>query len=391
MGLSKVTINVGSGGLGRRALNLDKISGLLFYNAVLPSGFGTSDRVKKVYSLEQAEALGIAEGSVNHDFEHYQIDEYFRQNPEGELWIGIFAVPGGAYDFAEITSMINIANGEIRQLGVCANALTYAATQCATIQALVDLLDAEGKPFSVLFMANIVATVDITTLADTRAQDSRKVTVVIGEDGGARGAALAVTMGTSVSAIGAALGATSAAKVSESIGNPANFNMSNGIELETPAYSNGQLVSALTFTAQGALKDKGYLVLRKYLPKISGTYFERCPTATLLTDDFAFMEYNRTVDKAVRLSDSVLTPELNSGLALNDDGTMTDDVVGYFEDLVGAQLSQMEADGEISAFQVLIDPDQDVLTSSTVVVTIKILPLGIAEFITVNIGLTTSI
>ncbi len=32
MALSKVTINVGQGGLGRRALNKDKISGLLFFD-----------------------------------------------------------------------------------------------------------------------------------------------------------------------------------------------------------------------------------------------------------------------------------------------------------------------------------------------------------------------
>lgn len=390
-GLSKVTINVAQGGLGRRAPNNDKISGLLFYNATLPAGFSTTDRVKKVYTLEEAEAFGIAEGSVNHDFLHYHISEYFRIQPEGELWIGIFAVPGGAYDFTEITTMINISGGEIRQLGVCANALTYAATQCATIQAIVDLLDAEGKNFSVLYMANIAATADITTLADTRAQDSQKVTVVIAEDGGGRGATMAGTSSTSISAIGAALGATSRAKVSESIGNPANFNMSNGVELETPAYANGQLVSALSTSAQGALKDKGYLILRKYLPKLAGTYFERCPTATLVTSDFAWMEYNRVIDKAIRLVDSVLTPNLNGTLLLNDDGTLQDDTIGYFEDLCKGQLNAMENDGEISASQVLIDPEQDVLSTSNLTVTIKVLPLGVAEFITVNIGFTTSI
>lgn len=390
-GLSKVIINIAGGGLGRRAPNNDKISGLLFFNTNLPSGFSSTDRVKKVYTLEEAEALGIAEDSVNHNFEHYHISEYFRIHPEGELWIGIFAVPAGAYDFTEITTMVNIAQGEIRQLGVCANALTYVNTQAATINAVVALLDAEGKRLSVLYMANITATADITTLADTRAQDSEKVTVVIAEDGGGRGAAMAAALATSVSAIGAAIGATSRARVSESIGNPANFNMSNGVELEVPAYANGQLVSAISTSAQGALKDKGYLILRKYLPKLNGTFFERCPTATLVTSDFAWMEYNRVIDKAIRLVDSVLTPQLNATLLLNDDGTLQDDTIGYFEDLCKGQLNAMENDGDISASQVLIDPDQDVLATSNLTVTIKVLPLGIAEFITVNIGFTTSI
>jgi hypothetical protein len=51
----------------------------------------------------------------------------------------------------------------------------------------------------------------------------------------------------------------------------------------------------------------------------------------------------------------------------------------------------MEADGEISAGQALIDPTQNVLSTSTLTISIKIVPVGIAEEIIVNIGLTTSI
>jgi hypothetical protein len=97
-GLSKVTVNVGKDGLGRRAPNKDKISGLLFFSAALPSGFSSTNRVQKVLTLSDAETLGIAEGSANFDVHWYHISEYFRMNPEGELWLGYFAVPGGTYD-----------------------------------------------------------------------------------------------------------------------------------------------------------------------------------------------------------------------------------------------------------------------------------------------------
>lgn len=394
MPLSKVVINVGQGGLGRRPLNKDKISGLLFFDDTLPSGFLTTDRVKKVFSLAQAESLGIAQASAAHDVHWYQISEYFRVNPEGELWIGYFAVPVSTYSFAEITTMVNIAQGEIRQLGVYAEALTFAAAQVTTIQSIVNLADADGKPLSVLYAANMAAITAITGWAgvtDLRTLTARKVTVVIAESGSGAGQALAAAKAFSITALGAALGALSLSSVEQSIGNPQNFNISNGIEMEIPALANGDLVSAVGDATLGSLKDKGYLVARKYVPKIQGTYFERCPTSISATNDFAWIETNRTIDKAIRLVDAALTPLLQGTIILNADGSLKAESVGYFVDVAQRPLTQMEADEEASATQVIIDPNQDILGTSNLQVTIKIVPVGIAETITVNIGLTTAL
>ena len=56
-------------------------------------------------------------------------------------------------------------------------------------------------------------------------------------------------------------------------------------------------------------------------------------------------------------------------------------------------MADREISGEASDIKkmVLIDPAQNVLATSTLVITIKILPVGIAEFITINIGLTLSL
>jgi hypothetical protein len=117
------------------------------------------------------------------------------------------------------------------------------------------------------------------------------------------------------------LGFISKAAVNQSIGNPENFNASNGVELETIALANGDLVSALTDTALGGIKDDGYQIAIKRTPKIAGTYYDRTPTATPAIDDFAWVEFSRTVDKAVRLTDSALTPKLLSGVVVQSDGT----------------------------------------------------------------------
>ena len=389
-GLSKVTINVGEGGLGRRAPNEDKISGIIFYNDTPPSGW-TANSVKLVYTLEEAETLGLISTLVGSEHEHYQVSEYFRINPEGELYIGYYDVPAGAYDFAELPLMQVFAAGKIRQCAIYANALAFLAAQVTLIQTQVDLVDATGGRISVLYGADMTGFTDPTTLPDLRGDTAAKVSVVAGEDGGAVGAALAVSAGFSIPALGACLGAVSLSGVEESVGNPRKYNVSNGTELEVPALANGDLISALSASILGAIKDDGYTILRKYTPQLSGSYFERMPTAVVATSDFAWIEYNRVIDKAIRLVESALTPELNATLLLNDDGTLTDDTIGYFEDLCNTALEGMQADREISGKQVLIDPAKDVLATSTLEVTIKILPLGVAEFITVNIGFTANL
>lgn len=387
MGLSKVTTTRGSDGLGRRPPNKDKISGIIFYNNTLPSGFTVNDRSKRVLTLPAAEALGIVEGDITHGVEWYHISEYFRINPEGELWIHYAAVPAGAYDFNEIITLANDAAGEIRQFGVYANALAFASSQITSLQSKAGELNTLG------FYASIFYACDFSAIVTASAEDLRlllgeKVTVCFAQDGGGAGKALFDAKGYSITALGAMLGAVSSASVQQSIGEPKSFNISNGIELETLAFANGDAYDA---TLAGDLKDKGYQIARKYTPKFAGSYFERTPTSISLTSDYAFLPNNRVVDKASRLVESTLTPELNSNIPLNSDGTLTNDVIGYFEDLVKTQLEQMQADGEISDFAVNIDPTQNVLATDTLEISIDILPIGIAEFINVKIGLTTQI
>ena len=394
MALSKVTVNVGADGLGRRALNKDKISGILYFNNTLPAGFSTSARAKKVYSLSEAEGLGLAEGSSTSGVEWYHVSEFFRMNPDGELWIYYAAVPASTYDFTEVSAFALAAGGEIRQMGIYANGLTYASTQITTIQAVIDALDDAYKQFSVIYAANTAAITAVTgwsAIADVRALSARKVTPIIAEDGAGAGAALAASKSYSITSLGNALGTISRSAVQQSIGNPLNFNLSDGVEMEIPALGNGDLVSALSSSAMGGLKDKGYLIAIKRTPDISGTFYERCPTAIASTSDYAWLEVNRTVDKAIRGVRSALIPYLNATVLLNANGTLRNDTIEFFRDIAKAPLTQMEADSEISAKDVLIDPTQNVLSNSTLTITVKLVPVGIAEEIVVNIGLTTNV
>ncbi len=391
MGLSKVTFNVGRDGLGRRAPNEDKVSGIMFFNDTPPAGWTLStDNVKLVYTLDEAEQLSLLEASVGHENEWYHVSEYFRANPEGELYIGYYAVPAGAYDFTELEDLQTQASGRIRQVGIYSLA-TWAGTSPTALQTVIDTVDGTGGRLVAIISENMAAIADWSAVDDLRTLSASKVSVIAGQDGGAVGAALYVSGGVTVSALGAALGMLSRSSVQQSIGWAREFNASDGTELEIPALADGDLVSDQSSALMGGLKDKGYLILRKYTPQFAGTYFERQPGAVVATDDFAWIEYNRVMDKAIRDVETALTPDLNRDLTLQSNGKLSSDSVGYFTDLCSTPLEQMESNKEISASEAEVDPDQDVLGTSTLVITIRIVPVGIAEFITVNIGFTVQI
>ena len=392
MGLSKVVVNVGTSGLGRQAANNDKISGFLTFNATLPSGFSSSNRVQKVNSLAEAVALGVT-NTANFLVEYYHISEFFRMNPEGSLWIGWFAVPG-TYTFAEIATMQVTALGEIRQMGVFASGRTWNSADVTTIQAIIDGMDDGYKQFSVLFAPDFSGITPVTGWAgvtDLRTLNARKVTPVISESGSGQGLVLSTAKAYSITSLGNALGCVSKAGVEESIGNPNRFPLSDGIEMETLALANGDLLSAISSGTLGSLVDKGYLIARKYVPDITGSYYERCGTAVPLTNDFAFLELNRATDKFIRGVRTSLTPFLQGTIAVNADGTLSNDSIGFYKDKAQRVIDDMVANGELSAGAAFINPTQNVLSTSKLIISAQLIPIGIASEIDINVDLVTQL
>lgn len=392
MALSGIDVIVGSGGLGRAATSKDGVSALVLYNNTAPTGFAT-DNIIKIFSISEAETLGIIEAGT-YAADWYHINEFFKANSKGELWVGYFAVPAGTYDFLEVKTMQNFAGGEIRLMGVYAPLENFADTQIAALQTAIDGIPS-NQPCSSFLASDMTGIAAITgwgSVADLRLQTARKVSYVAGQDGGGAGKALFDSLSYTVSCIGRTLGDTSFAAVNQSIGEVGAFNISDGIELEVPAMGNGDLVSDLSLTVLGSLKDKAYSIIRKRLPDIAGTYHERTPTCVAATDDFAYIDVVRVVDKASRLVIAANTPFINSRVQLKSDGTLSDDAVGFFEDISQDTLStNLTASGEISDSDVIVDPAQDILSTSKLEVTVKILPTAIAEFIEINIGLVTEL
>ena len=59
-----ITVNYQNGGIGGVVSSPDFISGLIYDTTTLPSGFDSNNRIKSIYSVKDAEALGILDLSV---------------------------------------------------------------------------------------------------------------------------------------------------------------------------------------------------------------------------------------------------------------------------------------------------------------------------------------
>lgn len=139
------------------------------------------------------------------------------------------------------------------------------------------------------------------------------------------------------------------------------------------------------------LYEKGYITPRKYVGR-SGYFFTDDRMACKSTDDYAHLTARRVIDKAYRIAYDTLLDMMLDELEVNEDGTLQNAVVASWQQTVEDAInSSMTANGELSATDgegcvCFIDPKQNVVSTSTIKVTIKVRPYGYARYVDVNLG-----
>lgn len=382
MALAKITFVKNGNGLGRTRAGQDHISGLIFYNDVKPASWDASD-IQEIFSLGAAEELGLT--AATHAIEHYHISQFFALNPNGHLWVGIFDVPVGSYDFTEIATLQTKSVDTIRQVGVYADKV-FAPGDVSVIQAVAAGLDPQG-PLSVVYAADISGVADLSALTDIHSGTSNKVSVDIGQGGDGLAADLFNSLTQSIGTVGAIIAAIANAAVHEDISWVEKFDVA-AANLAIPSFGNGDLFTDKTPAELDAIDNKGYIFPVKYADQV-GTYLSSAKTGA--NNDFDSIQKNRAIDKAIRLIRYYLTPKLNSPVYLNEDGTLTEDSVRVFESVAGRGVQDMLRSNELSAGKVVIDPTQDIASTDTLSVTVQLVPVGTARSIEVIIGFTPNI
>jgi hypothetical protein len=414
MPLPAVLVNRTDGGLGRKASNADGISGIIIG---VNAAYGMLTQNAKFTTLAEAEAFGITEAKdrTARVLVWHHLREYFRFS-QSPINVRLFVQPaiGGAVTgpitYSDILSpagthapgLLAFGGGEIRQLAVAMNPdmVTYQPTATssggldsnvaagiAQGQALAVAADADNRPILVVMEGRSFSGT-LSALADLRALNADRVAVYLGHDPQIRG--LDVLYGQSAM-VGTLLGVISRSAVHENVGWVAKNDLSSqaqGFYLDA-MLSGGHLVSALAGSLDGA-HDKGYIFPRRFVGR-PGVYLNDDPTAVASTSDFSQVRYCRTVDKAKRGVYAAYLPFVNSPIYLAPDGTIAPGDVTNLENVAEGVLRDMKAAGEISAFDVFIDPAQPVLSTNTINVRLAVVPVGCASRIVAQIGFTTSI
>ena len=393
MALNNIEILRQNGGVPATLPGEDHYSGLLVYlaNADLPTadsgvtGFDVTNRIIQISTIEYAESLGIKSDSEKWILKalHYHLNEAFRINPAIMLWVGLFEKPNANYTFTEVKQMQNFAEGKIRQIGVYAPENTLTAGDLTTLQGIATNLEANDMPLSILYCPKIGS---ITTLQSMAAIGQKNVSILIGQAGTGIAKGLFDTgSGKCVGIIGNALGMLSKVAVHESIAWVAKC--PSGID--TPAFSDGTLAKSIDIGVVNTLNDNRYIFLRTF-GGLAGSFYNDSFTMDEQTSDYNAIERVRTMDKAVRGIRTYLLPHLSSPLYVDpQSGKLSQGTVAFLTVVANRQLDTMEKAGELSGYVVQIDPDQNVLASSTLEIVVKQVPVGVMRKIKVKIGFTT--
>jgi hypothetical protein len=321
----------------------------------------------------------------------YHIDEYFRLG-RGQLYIGVFPVPG-TWNFNELETLQNAALGQCRQVAIFKSGTyssVFSSSDTSSIQTKCNSLSTARRPLVAVLQPNIKNLV-LADLDNLTQYSNTNVAVTIGQDGANVGKKLYDIFGYSVGIMGAVLGCISNFRVSESIGWVAKLQSLpfSTAEYDTPAFGNGVEYKTLTTTDLNSIADKNYIFLRKF-EGLAGSFISDSKTAVSNTSDFFSLERNRTIDKARRLTYTALVPFVNSPLEVDSAGKLSPLTITVFTQTINTQLTTMTSAGELSGFQVVIDPNQNVTATDTININLFLQPIGVARFVEVKVSFTVA-
>lgn len=387
---TSLTIVRQNGNVPKSQNGQDHVSGFVAYlmEADIPAAFKT-EPVQAVSTIDKAEELGITADATAWSVKmlHYQLEEVFRINPSITLYVGLFSKPE-SMTFREMKTVQNYAEGAIRQMAIWNGDTAPTADNIVKLEAVADSLDTENAPLSTLY-APLVS--NYKNLPSNLATNNPRVSVVIAQAGSGTGAELYKSKDNktkaTVSAIGVALGTLSKAAVHQCIAWVKNF--PSGISM--PALGDGTLVRTIDKGELEKLDTNRYLFLNNVVG-VAGSYWNDSHTMDSPTSDYAAIESVRTMDKAVRGIRTYLTPELGGNVYIDPDtGKLQSYTVSHLETTANIPLEEMEKAGELSGYKAEIDAEQDVLSTSTIEVTIKNVPVGVVRKFKVKIGFVKSL
>ena len=387
MALPQVTFNIAENGLDLAGDGVQKIPGLVVSGASVVGKVQVGD-VNRIFSVEEAEALGITDADNPLAYQH--VKDFYKEAGRGaELNIMLVSSATSYEDMADplenhAKKLLNESGGRIRILGLVKEeeatpTITSGIDEdsklgATKLQALADEFAEKYMPFRAVISGNNFNGA-VGDLEDFTESDLPNVAMSI-----------ANTDGSGIAAIGLLVGRAATIPTQRSIARVKD----GAVELLEAYLTDGSSVESYT-DSWDAIHNKAYIFMRSF-PGRAGYYFTDDPTMTADTNDFSSLARGLVIDEALIIANNTLTAELNDEVPMTDDGKIQPVVIKSFQGQLESDIDQlMTANEKISSVKAFIDADQNVLQTDKIVINLSIVPVGYAKTIEVNLGFTTNI
>ncbi|MFE3849085.1 DUF2586 family protein [Flavobacterium sp. LB3P45] len=392
MSRPKVNIGFENGNLGVVATSPDGIS--VIVASATANGSFALDTPYTVFSLKEAETLGIIAGIANYEL-HKTIKEFYAEAGEGtELWIyGVAKTLTLDELIAESEAVLMASNRRIRfvickyapsvaEVVVAAGIRTGLPATLAAAQAIADDFT-ENKIHPVIF---IIEGYNYTGIAQDLIgfgiTTYNRVAVMIGDTETRTGAT--ASKGAAVGVLGGRLA-------------------KNQVHVNAGRVKDGALKALQFFILDtpveqvniDALYDKGFITTCTHVGK-SGYYIVDDHLACTVEDDYHFITRRRVIDKAFVLANSTLTNYILDDFNLVDGGKLSPIDARTIEAAIERTIAQeMSVKGELSidvtkandtGVKVLVDITNNVASTGIIKGKISVKPKGYGRFLEFTIG-----
>lgn len=377
MGAPKVSVSIANGAIGGLVASLDGVCAMEL-TGVTATGLNLLTP-KVIYSLKEAEDLGITSGSSN-DFAWRQISEFYAGYnyitglERAELWIMMVANTVTLTQMADkdhasgAKSLLDAAQGRVRMVGFARNPSAYSPTITAGIDP--DTLTASAKA---LILGNTYATANKPLRCVIEARMMTKATFGDLADLSLRNENRCQIFGISTkndgsSSVGLGLGIYAGLRVSRNIAR-----VLNGKLPYTDLYFGDTHAKDLESYID-TLTDKHYVAPRTFVD-VDGIFANYDYMCTANTDDYCQMSRGRTVDKMHRIGYATYVQQLADDVNTVEGGKLEAGTIGYLEQIIDTNINLNMVD-ELSNTKLtdrhgFVNADQNVSTTGKTAIVIK--------------------
>lgn len=375
-----VTINVTNGNLQQDIAVLDAVPALV---ATVKTA-ALEGVVKEVYSLSDAESKGYTLSAE--PFMHRLLDEYYTElGGRQRLFVyGIAATMTMAQALTAtnangVQKLLRAAGGEINLIAIArepdneyeaGNGFLDTDVQAAVTasKTLAEAWQSSNFPFRLFIEGRIADSSKTNNFRPTTATNGF-VSVVLG--------------GTA---------SDGSAAVSYALARASKY----GAHIKLGSGENGALTATQIYVGTDKLEDRldmetlhddGFLTFM-HRPGAAGYYFGRDNMCE--TGDYRILVHGRVIDKAQRITAQAYLPFVETSIRMNADGSVNASDAAYIEATLESAVRTNMSE-QISGVKVNIPLKQDIINTSSIAIELKVQPLGYLTWITVTLGLATSL